>query len=178
MAFDKKTGGALWDTEIGRAVPKTRRHFKASQANSTPVTDGKHVVVAFPTVGLACLDLDGNLNWRHDLGGLNVSSPNDPGTHWGFASSPVIHDGRVILQVDTYHEPYLAAWDLDTGEELWRTARDVPPSWSTPTVVRGDDGDELIVNGATIHGYDPANRQRAVEPRSQLRAGHRDPGRG
>jgi outer membrane protein assembly factor BamB len=170
MAFDKKTGDALWDTEIGRAVPKTRRHFKASQANSTPVTDGEHVVVAFPTAGIACLDLDGNLKWKHDLGGLNVSSPNDPATHWGFASSPVIHDGRVILQVDTYHEPFLAAWDLETGDELWRTARDVPPSWSTPTVVQGDDGDELIVNGATIHGYDPATGKElwSLGPNSEL----------
>jgi outer membrane protein assembly factor BamB len=170
MAFDKKTGRALWDTEIGRAVPKTRRHFKASQANSTPVTDGEHVVVAFPTAGLACLDLDGNLKWKHDLGGLNVSSPNDPATHWGFASSPVIWDNRVILQVDTYHEPFLAAWDIETGEELWRTARDVPPSWSTPTIVHGDDGDELIVNGATIHGYDPATGEElwSLGPNSEL----------
>ena len=138
------------------AFPITRRHFKASQANSTPATDGEHLVVVFPTAGMACLDLDGKIRWKHDLGGLNVSSPNDPGVEWGFASSPVIYDGTVIVQVDTYVEPYLAAWDLKTGKQVWKTDRDVPPSWATPTVMRGDGGDELVVNAATIHGYDPA----------------------
>jgi len=170
MAFDKRSGELLWDTEVGSGVPETRRHFKASQASSTPVTDGKHIVVVFPTAGMACLDLDGNVLWKHDLGGLNVSSPNDPGTHWGFASSPVIYDDRVIVQIDTYHEPHIAAWDLESGRQLWRTERDVPPSWATPTVVRGDGGDELVVNAATIKGYDPANGQElwSLAPNSEL----------
>ena len=170
MAFDKTTGEPLWDTEVGRGVPITRRHFKASQANSTPVTDGEHIVVVFPTAGLACLDLDGNIKWKRDLGGLNASSPNDEGTHWGFASSPVIYDGRVILQVDVYDDPYLAAWDLETGKEVWRVDRDVPPSWATPTVAHGDDGDVLVVNAATIRGYDPATGEElwSLAPNSEL----------
>ena len=50
---------------------------------------------------------------------------------------------------------YLAAWDLESGRELWRTERDVAPSWATPTLLQGPEGDELIVNGSTIHAYDP-----------------------
>jgi len=170
MAFDKNTGEELWNTEIGRGVPITRRHFKASQANSTPATDGEHLVVVFPTAGMACLDMEGKIHWKHDLGGLNVSSPNDPGVEWGFASSPVIYDGLVNVQIDTYVDPYLAAWDLETGEQVWKTDRDVPPSWATPTVMRGEAGDELVVNGATIHGYDPATGEElwGLAPNSEL----------
>ncbi len=170
MAFDKRTGNLLWDAEVGRGVPLTRRHFKASQANSTPVTDGEHIVVVFPTAGLACLDLDGNVKWKHDLGGLNASSPNDAGTHWGFASSPIIHDGKVILQVDIYEDPFLAAWELDTGKQVWRVDRDVPPSWATPTVARNKNGDVLVVNAATIRGYDPATGDElwSLAPNSEL----------
>jgi len=170
MAFDRHSGEALWDTEVGRAVPLTRRHFKASQASSTPVTDGTHVVAVFPTVGIACLDLDGRLLWKHELGGLNSSSPNDPGIEWGYASSPVIHDGSVIALVDTYDDPYIAAWDLDSGELRWKTERDGPPSWSTPTVSRGESGDELVVNGATIRGYDPDSGAElwSLAPNSEL----------
>jgi outer membrane protein assembly factor BamB len=170
MAFDKNTGEELWNTEVGRGVPLTRRHFKASQANSTPATDGEHLVVVFPTAGMACLDLDGKIRWKHDLGGLNVSSPNDPGVEWGFASSPVIYDGSVIVQIDTYVDPYLAAWDLATGDQLWKTDRDVPPSWATPNVMRGDGGDELVVNAATIAGYDPSTGEQlwALAPNSEL----------
>lgn len=155
LAFDKKTGRELWDTEVGRGLPSSRRHFKATQANSTPVTDGKHLVVVFPTAGLACLDLEGEILWRKDLGPLNAGAFNDPGIQWGFAASPILYGSTVILQVDVHGDSYVAAWDLESGDEIWRTVRDVSPSWSTPAVLEGDAGDELVVNASTIHGYDP-----------------------
>ncbi len=57
LALDKRSGRILWTTQVGRGLPLTRRHFKATQANSSPATDGQHVVVVFPTAGLACLGL-------------------------------------------------------------------------------------------------------------------------
>ena len=155
LAFDKWTGEQVWDTEVGRAIPITKRHVKATQANSTPATDGRHIVVVFPTAGLACLNMAGELLWRHDLGGLNAGAFTDPGIEWGFASSPVIYGNQAILQVDIHGGQYLAAWDHESVRELWRTERDVAPSWATPTLLEGPDGDELIVNGSTIHAYDP-----------------------
>jgi len=160
LAYDKSNGKKRWETEVGRGVPLTKRHFKATQANSSPVTDGKHIVVVFPTAGLACLGMDGKLHWKHELGGLNAGGFNDPGMEWGFAASPVIHDKngkkKVILQVDIHEGPYLAAWDLDTGKPLWKTERpDVAPSWSTPAIWSTPDGDELVINASIIRGYDP-----------------------
>lgn len=156
LAIDKMSGKKLWETEVGRGVPLTKRHFKATQANSSPVTDGEHIVVVFPTAGLACLGKDGALHWRHELGGLNAGGFNDPGLQWGFAASPIIHDGKVILQVDIHAGPYLAAWDLVTGKELWRTEReDVAPSWATPAIWSTPAGDELVTNASIIRGYDP-----------------------
>jgi outer membrane protein assembly factor BamB len=157
LAFDKKSGEKVWQTEVGRGVPLTKRHFKATQANSTPVTDGQHVVVVFPTAGLACLGTDGEIHWRHELGGLNAGGFNDPGMEWGFAASPILHDGRVILQVDIHEGPYLAAWSLETGDELWRTERpDVAPSWATPAIWPTPAGEELVTNASIIRGYEPA----------------------
>ena len=158
LAFDKSSGEKVWETEVGRGLPLTKRHFKATQANSTPATDGEHLVVVFPTAGLACLGTDGELHWKHELGGLNAGGFNDPGLEWGFAASPIIHDGRVILQVDIHDGPYLAAWDLLTGEPLWRTERpDVAPSWATPAIWPTPVGEELVVNASIIRGYDPTN---------------------
>ena len=156
LAYDKATGELAWETEVGRAVPLTKRHFKATQANSTPETDGEHIAVVFPTAGIACLGLDGEIHWKHELGGLNAGGFNDPGLQWGFAASPIIHDGKVILQVDIHDGPYIAAWDLETGKPLWRTERpDVAPSWATPAIWETPAGDELIVNASIIRGYDP-----------------------
>jgi outer membrane protein assembly factor BamB len=168
MAFDKRSGAPLWNTEVGRGVPLTKRHFKASQASSTPATDGEYVVAVFPTAGLACLDLEGKLLWKRELGGLNASAPGDPGMEWGYASSPVIHGGAAIVLVDTYDDPYIAAWELASGKQLWKTRRDGPPSWSTPTVTR--TGEQVVVNGATIHGYAAADGRELwrLAPNSEL----------
>jgi outer membrane protein assembly factor BamB len=156
LAYDKSNGKKRWETEVGRGVPLTKRHFKATQANSSPVTDGKHIVVVFPTAGLACLDMDGKLHWKHELGGLNAGGFNDPGMEWGFAASPIIYEKKVILQVDIHDGPYLAAWDLESGKPLWKTERpDVAPSWATPAIWSTPDGDELVVNASIIRGYDP-----------------------
>jgi outer membrane protein assembly factor BamB len=157
LAYDKSNGKKVWETEIGRGIPLTKRHFKATQANSSPVTDGGHVVVVFPTAGLACLGTDGKLHWKHELGGLNAGGFNDPGLQWGFAASPIIYQGKVILQVDIHDGAYLAAWDLKTGKPLWKTERpDVAPSWATPAIWPTPKGDELVVNASIIRGYDPA----------------------
>lgn len=156
LAYDKASGEPVWEAEVGRGVPLTKRHFKATQANSTPVTDGEHIVVVFPTAGLACLGMDGSIHWKHELGGLNAGGFNDPGLQWGFAASPILHDGKVILQVDIHAGPYIAAWDLETGEPLWKTERpDVAPSWATPAIWRGSEGDELVTNASIIRAYDP-----------------------
>ena len=40
-ALDKRTGKVLWQQTAHEGVPRARRHIKATQANSTPVTDGR-----------------------------------------------------------------------------------------------------------------------------------------
>ena len=128
--------------------------MKATQANSTPATDGRRIVVVFPTAGLAVLDLDGHLLWKHDLGPLRVGAFNDPTLEWGFASSPLLYGDQVILQVDVHEGGYLAAWDLESGKELWRTAREgVAPSWATPVLWPTPDGVEVVANASNIRGY-------------------------
>jgi outer membrane protein assembly factor BamB len=154
LAFDARTGDKRWETEVGRGVPASRRHMKATQANSSPATDGQRIVVVFPTAGLAALDLDGRLLWKRELGPLRAGAFNDPTLEWGFASSPVIYGSTVILQVDLHEGGYLASWDLATGRELWRTTRDgVAPSWATPALWSTPDGVELVANASSIRGY-------------------------
>ncbi|MGD8330054.1 MAG: PQQ-binding-like beta-propeller repeat protein [Acidobacteriota bacterium] len=156
-ALDKDSGEVLWQRTLYERPPLTKRHPKSSQANSTPAVDGGHLVVVFGAVGkLACLDHNGNLIWERDLGGaLDSGWFFDPAYQWGHGSSPIIYEGMVILQADQQRGSFLAAFDLNTGDEVWRTERDEIPSWGTPTVYRGAPRDELITNGKTIRSYDP-----------------------
>lgn len=155
FALDAESGEILWSQQAGKAVPLTDRHLKSTQANSTPATDGQRVVAVFPTVGLFCWDMEGNLQWKQELGALNASWFYDPSVQWGFASSPILYEDLAILQVDVEGGAYIAAFDLASGRQVWKTERDEVPTWATPTLYRGEKRHELITNGTTIRGYDP-----------------------
>ena len=155
LSLDKRSGEILWQRSAHQGVPKIRRHTKASHANSSPVTDGAHVVAFFGSEGLYTYDLDGNLKWKKDFGVLNSAFYRAPGAQWGFASSPVIHDGNVIVQCDVTGDSFLAAFDLKDGRELWRTPRDEVPTWSSPTIVEHGGKTQIVANGFKhIGGYD------------------------
>lgn len=170
LALDRKTGEILWQRTAGKAVPESPRHFKSTQANSTAVTDGRYVVAVFPTVGLVCYTVDGELRWKHDLGPLDAGWFYDPSYGWGFASSPILFEDLVILQADVQEGGFVAAWRLADGERVWRTERDDVPGFSTPTLVASDGSPELVTNGSTIRGYDPRTGEELwrLGPNSEL----------
>lgn len=153
--IDKNSGKILWEKTSYEGVPKVKRHPKATHANSTPATDGKNVVAFFGSEGLHCYDMDGKFLWKKDFGLLDSAYFEVPTAQWGFASSPVIHEGIVVVQCDALNTAFLAALDIKTGKEIWRTAREDVPTWSTPTIHVGDKRTQIILNGFKhIGGYD------------------------
>jgi outer membrane protein assembly factor BamB len=155
-ALDKVTGKILWERVSFEGIPKTARHVMASQANSTPVTDGQHLVVFFGSEGLYCYDLDGKLLWKRDLGPMPSGRYLDPSYEWNTAASPIIYKNLLILQLDIVDTPYMTALDIKTGKEVWRTKRDEQPSWPTPLLYDGPPRTELITAAALFaRAYDP-----------------------
>lgn len=104
---------------------------------------------------LTAYDWDGNEIWRKDIGVLDSNDPQSGSAEWGHASSPIIWNELVIVQADRRRDSFLAAYRIDSGDEVWRVARPEPSTWSTPTIVRGESGDELVTNGTTIRAYRP-----------------------
>jgi outer membrane protein assembly factor BamB len=157
FCLDKTTGKVLWERTAHEGVPAIRRHTKASHANSTPATDGAHVVAFFGSEGLYCYDTNGKLLWKKDLGLLDSGYFKVPEAQWGFGSSPVIHGDRVIVQCDVQTGSFVAALSLRDGKVLWKTARNEVPTWSSPTVVVTEGRSQVVTNGYRhIGGYDLA----------------------
>lgn len=154
--LDKNTGNILWERIAHEGIPKSKRHTKSSQANTTPFTDGKHLVVCFGSEGLYCYNLEGDLLWKKDLGLMNPGPYTEDGSiEWGYASSPVIHDGKIVIQNDSQSGCYLALYDLITGNEIWKTTRDDVSTWGTPCVYSFNGKTQIIVNGwKHMGGYD------------------------
>jgi outer membrane protein assembly factor BamB len=156
--LERKTGKLLWKREAASGKPKTKRHPKSTHANPTPATDGKHLVVSFGSEGLFAYDLQGKVLWKKDLGVLDAGFFTMPEAQWGYASSPVIHAGKVIVLADVQKDSFLAAFDVKSGRELWRTPRNGVPTFGSPGIApRPDGGWQVVVNGwKHIGGYDAA----------------------
>jgi outer membrane protein assembly factor BamB len=97
--------------------------------------------------GLFCFDMEGRLLWKKDLGAMDSGYFMVPDAQWGFASSPVIHDGKVVVLCDVQKDSFLAVFDLTDGKEVWRTARKDVPTWGTPAITTEGGRTQIVVNG-------------------------------
>jgi outer membrane protein assembly factor BamB len=147
LAIDKTTGEIVYNRLVHEGVPTVKRHTKATHCNSTPATDGKRLVAILASEGLFCFDLEANLKWKVDLGPMDSGYFNAKSAQWGFASSPVLHDGKVVVQCDVQEGSFLALYDLADGREIWKKPRTDVPTWSTPTIVEHEGGTQILVNG-------------------------------
>jgi outer membrane protein assembly factor BamB len=154
LCFDKKSGKQKWEQTIRVAKPATVRHEKASHANTTLVTDGKHLIGFFGADGLYCLDLKGKLLWQKDLGPINVTWRS---IAWGYSSSPALHKDRIVLLCDDPKDPFVTALSLADGKEIWRTSRKgaCENSWGTPFIYADERRTQIVANGYPyIASYD------------------------
>ncbi|MFP6572146.1 MAG: PQQ-binding-like beta-propeller repeat protein, partial [Vicinamibacterales bacterium] len=149
-AIDFDTGSIRWARELEALVPTELKHVKNSFASETPVTDGRRVYVYFGSIGLlAALNMSGETVWRAHVGSFNG------GQEFGTAASPVLHEGRLYIVNDNTTNSFLAAFDADTGDEVWRVERDETENWSTPFVWVNEVRTEIVTTGRQkIRSYD------------------------
>ncbi len=124
---------------------------------TTPASDGERVVVWHGSAGMICYDLEGKLLWSRDLGMFDHV--------WGYGSSPIIHQGKVIQLCGPGERQFLAALDLETGEILWETPEPggnpqakgrYVGSWSTPLIVEVNGKEQILCGLPTrVAAYDP-----------------------
>lgn len=157
-AFDRVTGRPRWEYELPAEGDLPPVHEKHNLASSSPVTDGERVYAWFATGQIAAIDTAGKLVWKKNLGAEYGPFV----INWGHGSSPVVHNGQLILLC--YHEKgsYLLALDARTGAVRWK--QDAPAgvtSYSTPLVVDAAGKTEIVVNSSVgISGHDFATGAR------------------
>jgi outer membrane protein assembly factor BamB len=151
-AFDRKSGGRKWEYELPAEGELPPVHEKHNLASPSPVSDGERVYAWFANGQIAAVDLSGKQVWKK-----NLAAQYGPfQINWGHGSSPVVHDGLLVLLC--YHEnsSYLLALDARTGAVKWKTnAPSGETSYSTPLVVESGGRTEVIVNSsAGVSGHD------------------------
>jgi outer membrane protein assembly factor BamB len=153
-ALNVVDGKRVWTYELAAEGALPPVHDKHNLASASPVTDGERVYAVFGTGQVAAVDMNGRAVWtRHlgkEFGAWDI--------HWGNGSSPVIHNNTLILVCYHGSTSYLLALDARSGKQLWKVDRPrSTTSYSTPVVVPGPQGAELVVNSSVgIEAYDPA----------------------
>jgi outer membrane protein assembly factor BamB len=142
--FDRETGAELWNRSVEYPHDEVT-HETNPHGATTPATDGERVVVWHGSAGVFCYDLSGEPLWSKELGTFHHI--------WGYASSPVIHAGRVYLLCGPGERQFVIALDLQTGDILWQ--HDEPGgsasdqgryigSWASPLVVTVDSQEQIL----------------------------------
>ena len=148
-SLDKKSGRIVWSQTAYEGVPRAKRHVKATQANSTPVTDGRYVVALFGSEGLACIAAfnlkDGNQAWRAERGEI---------TSW---TTPTINTTSTRAELIANGGRFIRGYDPLSGNELWRFAdNDTQVKMQAPLVANG----LIYITG----GYPPGRAMYAFKP--------------
>jgi outer membrane protein assembly factor BamB len=150
----------LWKRSLGGGNHQER---KQNMSTPSPVTNGRRVWVMTGTGILKAFDIDGKELWVRDI----QKDYGRFGLNWGYASSPLLLDGDLIVPVlhgmKTDDPSYLLRIDGKTGQTRWRVerpnraVRESPDAYTTPALVTLGGGREIVITGADcVTGHDPA----------------------
>jgi len=153
-------GSVVWQRTLDEGNTYWRKHNNTSPS---PVTDGERVLAVTGTGMIRAFDMAGEELWHYSL----QKQHGDFGLNHGYASSPLLHDGVLFVEVlhgmHTDDPSYLIAFDAAMGEVLWRIERptdaigESPDAYTTPTVLEHQGQIQIVVSGADyITGHDPA----------------------
>jgi len=149
LCLDRNSGEELWRKVANEMIPHEGVHHDNKFASASPTTDGKHIYCWFGSAGLYCYDFAGNEVWKRDFGKAFVGSSLGEGT------SPVVHDGKLILLRDTTREPMIWCLNAGTGKTIWEKERDEKNTWATPIVVEHNMTTQVITTGSNfVRSYD------------------------
>ncbi len=155
LAYDWK-GEVLWQKTLG--TERSGKHKNGSGANSSPITDGKNIIVYFKSGTVASLTLDGKVNWQTNL----QEKYGEDTLWWDLGTSPVFAGGNIVIAVMQEGASYVVALNPEDGTEAWKVDRTFPvqkesgQSYTTPYLTTIDGKEMLVIWGADrLTGHDP-----------------------
>ncbi|MEZ6133207.1 MAG: PQQ-binding-like beta-propeller repeat protein [Planctomycetaceae bacterium] len=148
-ALDADSGAKKWETVVAPAY----ENAMGNGPRATPtVADG--TVYAFTGEGIlvtVAMD-DGRLLWSVNATKELFCKPSE----YGMSSSPLVTDGKVIVQVGS-HRGTVAAFDCRTGKQQW-TAGDGTAGYSSPMLAELAGTRQIVaLAGKEVLGIAPAD---------------------
>ncbi|MEM7585164.1 MAG: PQQ-binding-like beta-propeller repeat protein [Acidobacteriota bacterium] len=142
-ALDLESGEIRWRRRFA-ASQKAESSDMVSRGAPTPAVDGERIYAFWESGDLIALDHLGATLWQRSL----TKEYGDFAGNHGVASSPVLTDSDIIIQVTHAGPSYFLAANKATGETHWKVDRPENVAWTTPVVVDGPNGDMIISSAA------------------------------
>jgi outer membrane protein assembly factor BamB len=159
-ALDRGKGEVIWKKHLSGG---NNRQRKQNMSSPSPVTDGTTVWALTGTGILKAFDFKGNELWMRDI----QKDYGAFGLNWGYASSPLLHQGALFVPVlhgmKTDDPSYILKIDGKSGKTLWRVERptdairESPDAYTTPALLQAGNRTEIVITGGdVVTGHDPA----------------------
>jgi outer membrane protein assembly factor BamB len=159
-SVNRNTGAVQWKRPLGGG---NVRMMKQQMSSPSPVTDGTTVWVMTGTGLLRAFDFAGKELWLRDL----QKDYGRFGIQWGYASSPLLHEDSLYVQVlhgmHTDDPSYVLRIHKASGKTLWRVERptkarqESPDAYTTPALLRYKGVTEIVISGGdVVTGHDQA----------------------
>jgi outer membrane protein assembly factor BamB len=157
LAIDFESGKITKTVPLAKIDNPQTIHTLNSFASPTPVIEGNRLYAHFGAFGTFAIDTEeGGIAWQKRI---DLEHGVGPG------SSPLLHDGRLVLICDGVDRQFVTALDAATGDPVWSTDRpamraetgDQRKSYNTPVLLVGKDGrEQLVCLGAQwLVSYEP-----------------------
>jgi outer membrane protein assembly factor BamB len=150
LCFDSLTGKLTWKHEWPVSYGEMGGYATGPRASVT-IEDGKAYTLGATGIA-ACFDAPtGRVIWERDtVKDLGARIP-----QWGFAASPFIWKGTVLLHIGAEGQGSVVALDKATGTERWRSGGD-PAGYCTPEIIEHEGQTQLIQWGPEhVQACDP-----------------------
>jgi outer membrane protein assembly factor BamB len=150
VAYDLATGRERW---IHSDPARYHTTIAGEGPRATPAVVSNRVFAAGSTGILNALELDsGRLIWSRNV----VTESGGKLPEWGFTSSPLVVDDRVIVHGGEGAGKLLFAFDAGDGKPAW-SAGTANPSYASPTLATlADTRQVLAFTRRVVSGHDPA----------------------
>jgi outer membrane protein assembly factor BamB len=156
FCWNAATGALLWRQPVALKTPPPGVADTTGYAPSSVAVNGHQVFAAFADGDLAAMDLTGKILWTRSLGPIEMN--------YGYASSPAVAAGMLVVQLDQLEGGRLLCLDPETGTTRWETSREVTSCWASPVLMETPRGTVILANGnPVLAAYDGAKGKKLWE---------------
>ncbi len=143
LAISLADGKTLWQKDFV-ATQRVKDSENVSRGAPTPVIEEDRLYAVFESGDVIALTHAGDVVWQRSF----VKDYGEIKGNHGYASSPLIIDDKIILQVAHSGPSYVLALNKATGENVWKSDLPNQNGWASPALYKQGDTTGIVISAS------------------------------